>query len=145
MYTHLPQVLTILLIRVYSREVTSDVVVLDRLLHFVVVVEIAFGLYVYFGAFKRFVIIPNIGKGSTVFFFFFCAITSVDFCSAFSRCHIASAFWPCANGTSEVALTIDAIVSATVRNRENRRRCRKEGTGLCNCTESFPYAELKFL
>lgn len=36
MYTHLPQVLTILLIRVYSREVTNDVVVMDRLLHFVV-------------------------------------------------------------------------------------------------------------
>lgn len=60
MYTHLPQVLTILLIRVYSREVTTDVVVLDRLLHSVVFVEIAFGLDVYFGAVKRFVIIPSI-------------------------------------------------------------------------------------
>lgn len=60
MYTHLPQVLTILLIRVYSREVSNDVVVLDRLLHFVVFVEIAFGLDVYFGAVKRFLIIPSI-------------------------------------------------------------------------------------
>lgn len=61
MYTHLPQVLTILPIRVYNPEVTFNVVVLDRLLlHFVMVVEIAFEVDVYFGALKRFIIVPNI-------------------------------------------------------------------------------------
>lgn len=60
MYTHLPQVLTTSLIRVYSREVTNDVVVLDRLLHIVMFVEIAFRLDVYLGAFRRFTMIPNI-------------------------------------------------------------------------------------
>lgn len=111
MYTHLPQVLTILPIRVYNPEVILNVVVLDcLLLLFVMVVEIAFEVDVYFGALKRFIIIPDMWKGSIVFL----VVTSVDFYCAFSRCHVAYAFSSCTSSISVGALTIIAIVSAMV-------------------------------